>query len=87
MKITINGRNGEQVFDNAHVYIRESVYFESLGITPNTRVTVRIPAKKSLGVYIGDELTINGVTYTVIGVNNNFDCKTKLSHCKIAAKK
>lgn len=87
MKVTINGRNGEKNFNNAHVYIRESVYFESLGITPNTRVTVRIPTKKELGVYIGDEMTINGVTYTVIGVNNNFDCKTKLSHCKIAAKK
>lgn len=87
MKITVSGRNGEQVFENAHVYIRESVYFESLGITPNTRVTVRIPTKTPLGVYIGDDLIINGVNYTVIGVVNNFDCKTKLSHCKIAAKK
>lgn len=87
MKITVAGRNGEQIFENAHVYIRESVYFESLGITPNTRVTIRVPTKTPLEVRIGDDVIINNVSYTVIGVNNNFDCKTKLSHCKIAAKK
>ena len=84
VKITSGGK--ERTFECLNVYVKEYVYFEKNGITPNSKAIVRIPAHSDLGLLIGDDLVVGNKKFTIVGITNNFDCKSDISHCKITAR-